>query len=138
MRPNAWSVALVRWASELRGEPYEWGRTDCGSLAREAIGIVTGSDPFPETPAWTSPEAAKASLKALGGFQAAMEGLGAREVALAYAQSGDVARTPPTEEHPAHLAVIVAGRALVTTEEAGVHLVELSQLPERTVLWRLP
>lgn len=138
MRPRNWDVELVRWADSRRGRPYVWGHTDCGSLVRQAMAVVLGGEPFPDLPVWEDADEAKAALRTLGGFSRAMQAVGAHEVPPSFVQSGDLAVTPSEPLHPAHLAVAVAGKALVTTAEHGVRVADLGALPSGTVFWRLP
>lgn len=47
------------WALAVRGEEYEWGRTDCAALSRMALQIQFGEDILPEVPWWTSARTAR-------------------------------------------------------------------------------
>ena len=51
-RVNNWDLALVEWAESVRGKPYEWGVTDCGTLVRDACAAMYGREMFPEVKRW--------------------------------------------------------------------------------------
>lgn len=83
-RRRDWRPRLVEWAQQVRGLPYVWGRTDCGSLVREAMIIQFGEDIVPTLPHWTSAFQANrlwaTTLQEGGGVESLMEQLGAVEV----------------------------------------------------------
>lgn len=134
--PN-WDMRLIKWARGLVDEPYVWGLTDCGSLARGALWALYEADPLGDL-SWDSEETALEALEALGGLETALREVGARELPIRFAQSGDLLVEREGNADPARLYVMVAGNLLYTLPDDGVHLMSVRELPERLQLWRLP
>ena len=64
----------------VRTLPYVWGRTDCGSLVREAMLVQFGEDLLPALPQWLSTPQAARTWEAIlrdGGIEALLKRLGA-------------------------------------------------------------
>lgn len=135
MRVANWDVELCLWARDQRGRPYAWGATDCGSLLQGALCVIYG-DGAPKLGVWDSLEAARATLKALGGIRGAARILGARKVGGAFMRSGDVLTV--RGGHVARIHVAAGGKLLTSTVEDGVALVPPAAILGTATLWRLP
>lgn len=123
MRVPNWDVLLFRWSVSVVGQPYEWGRTDCASLVRQAMTIVYGSDPFDVRP-WSTKRQALTRLKAVGSVEDALRAAGMVPVALRHAQGGDVLCEAVSDGYGA--CGVVVGRVVVwATQEDGVVRVPL-------------
>lgn len=98
MRCRNWDVKLAEWANQRLGLPFEWGRTDCVSLVREALGIMYPDEFYVELPIWSDKEEAKVAMKQVGGIRGKLLSLGAKEHPILFAQSGDILVFRPDEE----------------------------------------
>lgn len=139
-RVRNWDVALVAWSETVRGRPFGWGATDCGSLVRAACQVMYGEDCFPAVPVWETQAGALRVVAAHGGVRAQLTRLAAVAVPLAFAQTGDVLIAPGEGEDFTDSAfVIVAGGALSANPGDVVVFHPLSVFPPDAVtLLRLP
>lgn len=122
-RTETWEVDLVAWADSVRGQPFVWGKTDCVSLAREALRAVFGEDPAPGL-AYGSLREAVAVIEERGLEERLRDaGLVLVEGGPNFAQNADlvVGTDPDTPAFPA-VAIHVAGRWVVTSPERGVEV----------------
>lgn len=90
MRVNNYNRLLVEWADRQLGKPYVWGKTDCGTIAREGLAVMLGQDPFPGLPSWNSEAEMRSVWGVLGGSDAGFVHFGAKRIEPNYAQTGDV------------------------------------------------
>lgn len=129
-RPLDWRTRLVRWALAQPGRPFVWGETDCATLARQAVVLCYGEDPWPDTPQWHTAREAKRAHAASGGMVAALECLGARHVPLNFARTGDIVAFPEPKEKIGGMAlgVWVDDRCLLSSDE-GVFMARRTDLP---------
>lgn len=114
-RVYGWDTRLVAFEREVLGEPFRWGKTDCGSLVRGVWTALYGEDaPSPEVRDYDTRFGALRAHVESGGIEAALREHGAREVDLRYAQGGDVVVEPPSDEEPMGGAgvVVASSRAL--------------------------
>lgn len=130
--PN-WDTLLFEWAMEQRGKPYVWGETDCGSLVRSAVGIISGEPAFAHVWPYRTRAQAGRRLSETGGVSAVLLAAGWVAVPLTMAQQGDVL-IMDTEDGPA-CGVIVARLLLTSDLAAGVQLLPV---PDAGVLLRAP
>lgn len=91
--PN-WDVALLQWAASVIGRPYRWGETDCGTLVREAHRLMYGEDLVPQVKPYRTKRQALNRHTSTGGVRSLLLELGAHDVPIALAQSGDVLCEP--------------------------------------------
>ncbi|HEX8693400.1 MAG TPA: hypothetical protein VF746_13330 [Longimicrobium sp.] len=136
-RAENWDVRLHHWAAGRVGRRFAWGRTDCASLVRQAARVMYGQEVFASVPRWASARQAVEAMRVSGGVRPSLQRLQAWCLPLGFAQSGDVA-VGPEQGGEAQTAVVVDGRALVSTRAEGVRLVPLSELSAGVLLWRLP
>jgi hypothetical protein len=125
-------------ARELVGRPFEWGRTDCGTLYREAFDALYGDGTAEELlgAPWTTLRAARA---AAGRFAALRDAVGARVVPRTYASAGDlVIRAGTDEDGLPRLGVVFGSKLLYVVPEDGVLAAPVSALAEGDVVLRLP
>lgn len=132
MSDLTWERRLVEWADSVQGRPFVWGETDCASLVVQALSLLGHPAAVPGY------HTVSAARRVLAGLDPAtvLRDLGAVEVGIAFAQSGDVhlGEDPETEGLPA-VAVHVAGVWVTSSQGRGVHLAhELSP----GVTYRLP
>jgi len=141
VRVRNWDVALAMRARELVGRPFEWGRTDCGTLCREALDALYGPGTG-ETllgPPWTSPRAARSAAERLEALIEVLRAGGARLVGRLYASAGDIViRSGHDEEGLPRLAVVIGPKVLHVTREHGVVVGPVGGLEEGDVVLRLP
>lgn len=142
-RVQDWRPRLVAWAEEVRGLPFVWGRTDCGTLTRKALAVCFGRDIFSNVPHWRNVDQAATVLARYGTMSYALEQLGAQEVELPFARAGDVTVVPEAEEplSGTALGVWIDGFA-VMSGRAGVGWIDRESLallkPRLYSLWEIP
>jgi hypothetical protein len=137
-----WRTALTRWAEEQPGQPFEWGRTDCVSMARTALSLCFGRDPIGHIPTYANAREAKRLHETWGGFLHQLDLLGAMQKGLNYAQCGDVIAFPEPEEKVGGMAIGVwlDSTCLLSARE-GIFLARRPDLPPSTKvysLWMIP
>lgn len=138
-RNRNWSVDIMLWARSVRGRPFEWGSTDCGSLARGALEALYGPQDVRDLfgAPWADGAAARDAWAALADVAAVF---GAHEVEPAYMQTGDLVIFPGgAEEDPElpRIAVSLGDRLLVSSVRHGVEITPVGRLGE-AVVWRFP
>ena len=138
MRIRNWDLALFRWLTKKVGKPFRWGRTDCASLVKGAARAMYSKNVFASVGAWTSLRTAKETLDSLDDTRAVLESQGAIRVKRTFVQSGDITYSGTDDSGLPQLAVIWNSKALVSTPQDGVRIVELADLAEDTEFWRLP
>ena len=123
-----WEDRLLLWAEAKRREPWAWGETDCGNLAREALRIVYGCSVVQTLPLrYKSRTEAIRWLRELGQpLGQYLLDYGARVVPIAEVQGGDIVNFTQQWRVPIHLrgmpsvipslAVAVDGECLLTSE----------------------
>jgi hypothetical protein len=129
MRRPDWPERLVAVLDRVAGEPFEWGRSDCFTLAMDVVEALTGTDPWAaERGAYTSPVGARRRLEKNGfaSLDAFAASLG-REVAPAFAGRGDLAVA--TTDDGAGGLVVSDGLAWVGRD----HFAGLVRLPRAAV-----
>lgn len=133
--PN-WDVNLSLWAQQQAGKPYDWGRSDCGSLVRRAHRIMFGHDVF-GIPAYSTKREALSIYQKFGGVDLVMRSAGAVEIARNFVQQGDVF-VGPDKDHDLPYCAIVIGRELLTASlNTGVVLLPF-ETAEEGVFLRVP
>lgn len=119
-----WSAALVRWARSCVGRPYVWGETDCGTLGREALRVLFGSDVLPGVSGWSTTRDAVHTAANLGTPSAVLTALGAEVQSAMFARAGDLVIVPePAVPGGEAVCVVIDGKlALHSTHDCGVVL----------------
>lgn len=88
--PN-WNVELAALARELGEQGFEWGKTDCASVARAALVAMYGEDlvaPYIHT-TYTTKIGASRAFRKIGSMVDIITSAGAREVPLHATRDGD-------------------------------------------------
>ena len=139
MRPITWEIDLVDWANRMRGKPFVWGETDCASLGRQMVLLLTETDPAPEV-TYHDLRSAQTYLKAHS-LAMWLDRAGAVVVpeGYAFAQSGDIL-VGKDRDHPGMpgCAFAAGGKWVVVSVEQGVQIgLPLESLSD-TTLYRLP
>jgi len=93
LRAMTWDTNLVLYVDSIVGQPFEWGRTDCATIVREALRSMYGKDML-GIGTWTTKTGATRMLKKIGSYNDALAGAGAHEVPIRFRQRGDVAILP--------------------------------------------
>lgn len=110
-------VALVALIEERMRTPLTWGKraNDCVSFAGAAALAQTGEDFLKALPDWNTQRGAVRVLKALGGLEAAVDGV-LSPVPLAMAQRGDIGLV---EIDGVASLMVIEGETLVGPGDAG-------------------
>jgi len=96
-QPNWW-VKLGELANEVVGQPFEWGKTDCVTIARRALEAQFGEDPIKETANYTTRGGATRAFNRLGSLGDLAIKAGAREIPVRRARDGDFLIFPKSED----------------------------------------
>lgn len=136
-RVRTWDVDLQAWAASLIGEPFQWGRTDCASIAIEAQRLMYGADVF-HLPKWKSKAKALRTLESAKGIRAVLR-KHAQQVGRGFLQMGDIVLVKNGCDvlETDGLMLVVRDYALFTNPETGVIRVPLEALPKRATFWRV-
>lgn len=141
VRVRNWDVALAKTMCALVGEPFVWGRTDCGTLCRLAVDALYG----PGTAnvylgsAWSSPRTARDAEETLRGARGVLDELGAVQVHRSYASCGDFVGVPGEDDDGLPRLMWVIGSLYVRVGRVeGVTAEPLNLLAPEALVWRLP
>lgn len=124
MRVPNWDVKLHEWALSVAGQPFAWGKTDCGSLVRQAFALMYGRE-LVELPIWGTEHGAMRALAETGGVERVLRELDAVEVPRSFAQQGDVFCEADGGHGVASAAVLVGGDWICSDHERGVYRLPL-------------
>jgi hypothetical protein len=109
--------ALADYLAAAADRPFEWGTNDCVVFAADAVRAQTGADPLKGLPNWRSKVGAARALKALGGLEAAVDGV-LTPVAPALARRGDISLVRQADQSLALM--VVEGETLAGPGANGV------------------
>lgn len=87
-RVEGWDQALHVALEAHLAKPFEWGVSDCASMAADAVLAVTGEDVLPVR-AWGDRKTASQEARARGGLEAAVDAV-LPAVGVLSAQRGDI------------------------------------------------
>ena len=140
-RVRNWDHAIVEAVRPTLGQPFEWGVTDCGTLARLLLGSLYGDAVATEVlgSPWRTEAGALRRWKKLGGVQGVLDRLGAEKVHASYASAGDLAVIPGEDEGSLpQLGIVMGPKVAVSNRDVGVHAAHVTALPDGAQFWRLP
>ena len=93
----AWDVMLAEYLEEWRGQPFEWGKTDCGQFVAGALHVMSGEplgEILKDVRAYSSETGAIRAARSLGFglMEGRLRSLGLSDVSggIAFAQRGDI------------------------------------------------
>lgn len=140
-RLRDWELRLVDWANVVRGKSYVWGKTDCGSLARQVLETMFGVDPTAAwLPPWEDSRSALRSLAYVDGLSGVFTMLGGEPQPITRMQNG--ALIVEDEDSDAFaLSVYVYPTVIRTHPNTGVVWTKPNTVdPAGTCynLWRIP
>ncbi len=131
-----WDCELVAWARAQQGKPFEWGKTDCVSLARGAIVVMYGEDLFPDL-TYKTMRAAKKTLREYGNLVIALSEKGAATIGLERGRTGDILIGAANDKLPG--VMVQLPNSLMSCELGGVvTFYDLRELPDGMLPMRLP
>ncbi len=131
-----WRTDLIAWAEAVRGESYEWGRTDCGALARTAVRAMFGQDLVPFLAWGTEAEAARV-LEEVGGIAGVLLGLGAVPCTRNFLNSGAIIVEPVNEDGFTPVLVYVEPVVVTSHPTTGVRWYTRDHLEESVTGYNL-
>jgi len=138
-----WRSRLIDWGLSLQGQPFAWGKTDCATLAREALRQCFGRDVAPYLGEWTTARQAQARLTKYP-FREQLEALKAEEVSVSFLRAGDILVAPEPDEKMGQMSVMVcldAHHVLGVSRTDGVRIGLLGAVPDGTKVysvWEVP
>lgn len=137
-RIENWDVWLVEMAEAARNEGFEWGRTDCASLARKCLTQMLGEDPWADDlGTWKSKTAAIKQLAAVGDVESFMVRTGGVEVTERFATTGDIAVGPGQDGNGLiQVAVILPNRKALASSSSEGPKIEPASFVDGTRFWR--
>jgi hypothetical protein len=133
-----WDSHLVGFARGVVGEDFEWGTTDCASLVRRGLIAMMGEDVWKKhVRIWKTRRGALAASKKTEP-EHVLEVSGAVKVGTKFAWAGDVAMGKNLDDHNmVQLSLLLPTRkALTSTPDRGVIIVDKLSLTEGTGFWR--
>lgn len=115
-----WSVSLAELANDIVGAPFEWGRTDCVSVARSALVAIFGEDPLVPhiNVTYTTKIGAARAFKKIGSMTDIVLAAGAKEIASNLAGDGDF-MIFPSEGNYENVATRMGSMWIMADEELG-------------------
>lgn len=133
-----WDVNLLLWATAQSGQPFLWGITDCGSLARGALDVMYGGSVIDAWPYHTKREALRVHAET-GGVEAVLRAHGAYDIGIMFAQQGDfvIEREPDANGLPS-CGIVVARMLLCSSPEVGVGFIDLERERPDLIVLRYP
>lgn len=139
VRVRNWDVELVLWARRIIGAPFEWGRTDCGTLCRTAVDVLygRGTAALALGRPWQTLRGARGAWGRLGGEWPSR--LGARAVPARFASGGDIVVSGGADDDGLpQLAVVLGPQVLVVDRDMGVYASPVRASQAEASIWRLP
>ena len=136
MRVENWNGKLIDWASKQIGKPFIWGETDCGTLIRQGLQVITGIDVFTPLAWWQTEQRARESWDALGGIHAGfINNFKAINIGCEYVQTGYIGILRINNLDTA--TIILNDKLLFSSIDAGITLRNLSNLlKDRFIFYR--
>lgn len=138
MRIENWDSWLVRFALAAKGQRFVWGRTDCVTLTRRGLTQMLGVDPWQgHVKKFKTKRAALLEMNDIDP-EITLRDTGATEAGYHFGTSGDVALGPTRDRHGLiAVSLLLPGRkALVSTQELGVLILDKLELPSETRFFR--
>lgn len=137
MRVANWDVKLVGFAIGIRGEDFDWGISDCVSLARQCLYVILDEDPWDSLGTWKTKTSA---LKAFKGIKIDkyLEKTGAIEIDYNFLTTGDFVISPNEDIHGLMQIAIVLPmhKVLVSSMSDGVTISDYDSFAEGSKYWR--
>ena len=135
--PN-WDVKLVRWAETQFGEPFEWGRTDCGSLIKSGLRLIFGQPVLDEGLRYKDEESAVGVIRTVGTVARYFTQLGGVRLIPTRAAGGDIVVRPGRDDGLPRMGLMLHPTGFVTSDPVnGPHVVSKYQLPSRARIYRM-
>ena len=135
-------LALHEYVRSWMGEPFEFGENDCPLFAAGALDILAETDYRPKlTGLWHDQKSAWRYLKKNGDIYSHLSRAGCVPVDCAYIQTGDFICMEQKLAHEKKwhsVGICLGARAGIVTDDAGVILVPMSEVPNVTRVLRWP
>lgn len=137
LRHYQWRSRLIAWAEEVRGQPYQWGETDCMALGRTALRLMFDREVLPALASWDDEKSARRRLVEVGSAEQVLRQLGAVPCALAFFPSGTIVLCPAAEhdDHRVILQIYVEPILVASAPDTGVVWCKRDTLPPDAVGW---
>ena len=135
-----WDSKLTDFASEMQGDAFKWGKTDCGSLVRRALRICYGEELFRGS--WRGRGGALEWVAETGGPAAALKAVGFKKINPPFAGAGTVVVLPgeDADDLPQTGIMLHRGRMLTADRLSGVTVynLNLEAMPKKTLFLKGP
>lgn len=135
-----YDIELVIWGKALIGQPFVWGKTDCGTIVRRAMKIVFGKDVFRgKVRSYRSGVEAMRVMQGVGGIAGALVNAGFIRQKGRKWHTGDIIVEPgdDRQNRPEGAGVVIRRSVLISHHEAGVHWKSVHALSKRVKHYRL-
>ena len=137
-RIRNWNVEIADWAQTQIGQPFVWGKTDCGTLVREGLELVFGQPVLEGVPSYSSETEAALAMQELGSAGSYFESLGLELVNAPRGRISDVVVRPGRDDNIPRLGLFVSPTAVLTSDPVhGPHAVAHLELRKRARFYRL-
>lgn len=137
-RVRDWRTRLMEWGLAQRGRAFQWGETDCATLARFSLMLCFGYDVTERIPRWYSAREAARVLEEYS-IEAELLRLGAEVQPKSFARGGDIILMGESAElGGVAMGVVLDGSTVLAAgSEEGVQFVSLSSLPDEAKVYSL-
>lgn len=132
-----WRSYIIEKASELNGQEFVWGETDCGMLGRRLIQEAYEEDPFTWDPYESKTGAIKVYKKYGTPFQQ-LKNIGCKRVEPNFIQRGDFASVKDDNFQFLTVAMFVGSGYITSNPDTGVILLQREQINDKNKGFRLP
>ena len=140
VRIRNWDVKLFEWMRKVDGKKFKWGKTDCGSLAKQAIITMYDDDTVgDDLDSYTTKTEALRTLSSIGSIEDRLMEMGGVEHPITFAQQGDFIVGPQVgDEVFPGISVVVAGKGIIANEDSGIYTVPIGMFNKKLTVIRLP
>lgn len=134
MRHPNWDLRLRRWAKEMLGKEYKWGKTDCASLVVDGVNTMYEDDVLP-LQTYKDRQEAMRTLSTIGNVHDEFLDVGG-EIQRSYVTCGDVFVGESLSDE-IFLALVLRNELITSHENSGVFRVSMRQFNSNGKFYRI-